>query len=191
MTTIYLARHATPDWSRKDIPYHLPPGPPLVDQGRAEAEKLGYFFREMGVRQLFVSPLQRCQTTAEIAAQISGAEIETVENLYEWQPQEEKSEVMARMRPVFDAAFRFSQSKGPSALVSHGGPISLLISNLGMGDSLLDAQKVFDHQNPIPPAGAWQVTGPEKGGSWQMSLVFDPSKYTIEDRTLAGMVENG
>jgi drug/metabolite transporter (DMT)-like permease len=30
MPLIYLIRHATPDWSRTDIPYFTPPGPPLT-----------------------------------------------------------------------------------------------------------------------------------------------------------------
>ena len=37
LPTVYLVRHATPDWSLKDIPYHLPPGPPLTSVGDKEA----------------------------------------------------------------------------------------------------------------------------------------------------------
>ena len=65
--TIYLIRHATPDWSRTDLVYHLPPGPPLTAQGEAEAAKLGDFLRDMDVRHIFTSPLVRCLRTAEIA----------------------------------------------------------------------------------------------------------------------------
>ena len=62
---IYLARHATPDWSRTDLPYHLLPGPPLVPQGEAEAAELGRFLREAGVSRLYTSPLERARRTAE------------------------------------------------------------------------------------------------------------------------------
>ena len=36
---VYLARHATPDWNRKDIRYDVAPGPDLVAQGEAEAAR--------------------------------------------------------------------------------------------------------------------------------------------------------
>ena len=53
---IYLIRHATPDWTRKDIPYHLPPGPPLIEQGLAEAQALAAFLlSELGAE---VPPLR-------------------------------------------------------------------------------------------------------------------------------------
>ncbi len=55
--TIYLTRHATPDWSRTDIRYDIPPGPPLTAQGEAEAEKLGIFLASAGVTQTLRQPL--------------------------------------------------------------------------------------------------------------------------------------
>ena len=56
---LYLARHATPDWNMRDIRYDIPPGPPLVPQGEAEAAQLGEFLRQAGVVQIYVSPLVR------------------------------------------------------------------------------------------------------------------------------------
>ncbi|MFN3332154.1 MAG: histidine phosphatase family protein, partial [Caldilinea sp.] len=69
---IYLARHATPDWNRKDIRYDVAPGPDLVPQGEEEAIKLGEFLHAVGVTQIVASPLVRTQRTAEIAGAVAG-----------------------------------------------------------------------------------------------------------------------
>ena len=90
MPSVYLVRHASPDWNRKDIPYHLPPGPPLTEQGLVEAHALGQFLRLVDVQQLWTSPLERCQHTAEIIAGITGAPVTVNQELREWQPQERK-----------------------------------------------------------------------------------------------------
>ncbi len=76
MQTIYLARHASPDWNRKDIPYHIPPGPPLTPQGRLEAAALGAFLRPAGVSTIASSPLERCQHTAQIVGAALGLPVE-------------------------------------------------------------------------------------------------------------------
>jgi 2,3-bisphosphoglycerate-dependent phosphoglycerate mutase len=66
--TLYLARHATPDRSRYDLPYHTPPGPQLTEKGRDEAAQMGRFLRQVGVRHILASPLERAWRTAVIAA---------------------------------------------------------------------------------------------------------------------------
>ena len=97
---IYLVRHATPDWNRRDIPYHLPPGPPLTEQGVAEAQALAAFLRQAGVGFLITSPLERCQHTAQIAATQSAVEVEIDPALQELQPGETEAAVLARVLPV-------------------------------------------------------------------------------------------
>jgi len=62
---IYLIRHATPDWSRSDLAYHLPPGPPLVERGARKAGCAGDFLRGQASEAVH-QPLERCQVTAEI-----------------------------------------------------------------------------------------------------------------------------
>src|SRR4029078_4653611 len=94
--TIYLVLHATPDWSRTDIPYHIPPGPPLTAVGESEAAKLGDFLRDMQASQILCSPLVRCLRTAEIAAEKAGIP-HTIDNrLAEVQPQEKPGDRLAR-----------------------------------------------------------------------------------------------
>src|SRR5258707_2722188 len=99
--TIYLIRHATPDWSRTDLVYHLPPGPPLAARGEAEAAKLGDFLRDMAVGHIFPSPLARCLRTAEIAAAPAGLTPQEDTRLAEWRPDEKAPDVRARLWPAW------------------------------------------------------------------------------------------
>jgi len=175
MTSIYLIRHATPAWSRKDIPYHLPPGPPLTEQGRAEAEALGAFLHAAGVRRLFASPLERCLHTAQIAAPLAGASLQVDERLIEIQPGETTAALYRRLWPVFEAASsNGAAAHGLVGLVTHGGPIAALLGGLGMDAATLAGYARFDHGNPLPPAGAWQVCRPDAAAPWQWRLAFIP-----------------
>src|SRR5687768_8661784 len=85
MAKIYLVRHASPDWERKDIPYDIHPGPPLSPKGQQEAEAVADFLKEQGVVKLYYSPFERCTTTAQIIA--ARNQIPAVEEtrLAEWQ----------------------------------------------------------------------------------------------------------
>lgn len=174
METIYLARHATPDWSRSDLVYHLPPGPPLTEAGRQQAEVLGAYFLSVGVRQIFASPLERALHTAQIAGGIAGAAVSVVNELMEWQPAEQTAAVQARMRPALQQIIALSAHAGPQAIVSHGGPVGALLQELGMDEPTLAGWRVFDHHNPLPPAGAWRVQRPHSAAAWEFHLSFRP-----------------
>lgn len=178
MPSLYLVRHASPDWNRKDIPYHLPPGPPLTEQGLVEAHALGQFLRLANVKQLWTSPLERCQHTAEIVAGITGAPVKVDQELREWQPQESKEALRDRTLPVVDKAWQWLAQQngagGTIALVTHGGPIMTLLSALGIDDRTMESLRIYDHRNPVPPAGVWELTRQSLGQSWAMRLVFTP-----------------
>ncbi|MCC6191393.1 MAG: histidine phosphatase family protein [Anaerolineales bacterium] len=176
LPTIYLVRHATPDWTRTDIPYHLPPGPPLTPLGEQEAAQLGEFLRDMGVRQLLASPLARCRHTAEIAAEVAGARWVEEPRLAEWQPQEKARDVHARVWPVWTGAGQVCQTTGPVALVTHGGPIGALLTQLGVdAQRLAQYQSLFDRRNPVPPAGAWRAVQAAPEAPWSLDLAFTPA----------------
>src|SRR5436309_8776069 len=128
--TIYLIRHATPDWSRTDLVYHLPPGPPLTAQGEAEAAKLGDFLRDMDVKHIFSSPLVRCWRTAEIAGAAVGLTPQEDARLAELRPNEKPAEVLARLWPALVHAGELCLDSGAVALVTHGGAVSLLLAEL-------------------------------------------------------------
>ena len=184
--TLYLVRHATPDWSRTDIPYHLPPGPPLTPQGEREAAQLGEFLRDMGARTLWHSPLERCARTAAIAAEVAGAEAILDTRLAEILPSEKPADVLARVWPVWVQAGEACLSGEPLVLVTHGGPISSLLTELGLSPKdMAHYQAKFDRRNPLPPAGAWRAIRPTPEGPWSLDLAFTPQ---AEQKTKAWLV---
>jgi broad specificity phosphatase PhoE len=175
--TLYLIRHATPDWSRTDIPYDIPPGPPLTLQGEEEAMQLGGFLREAGVKQIYASPLVRAWHTAQIAATLASAPLQQEDNLAEWRNKEEVSSIRARFWPTWEQASALSQQVGPIALITHGGPIAFLLEELGLPTEVIEQHKrQFDRRNPLPPAGVWRATRPNSHPTWDLSLVFAPDK---------------
>lgn len=176
--TIYLIRHATPDWTRKDIPYHLPPGPPLTDLGLAEADALGAFLQNVGVWKLYASPMERAAHTAKIAAGVAQAQVCIDERLMEWQPGDTNEAVWGRLASLVSQA-SVEASDRPIGLVSHGAPVGVILENLGMSRETLLANRRFDHSNPLPPAGAWMAQQAVSGGPWQLELTFIPQVQPI------------
>ncbi len=171
--TLYLIRHATPDWNRKDIPYHLPPGPPLTELGLAEAEALGVFLQSTGIARLYASPMERACHTAQIAADLSGAALQVDERLMEWQPGDTNDAVWGRLSSLVDQALA-EAGDHPVGLVSHGAPVGVILLNLGLSSEGLARSRTFDHNNPLPPAGAWVAKQDQPGDPWQLELVFKP-----------------
>ncbi len=178
--TVYLIRHATPDWSRTDIPYHIPPGPPLTAQGEGEAQQLGRFLWEAGVRLIYASPLERAWRTAEIAAGIAGASLWQELSLAEWRPEEKAEHVRARVWPAWEHASALSRQAGPIALVTHGGPVGLLLEDLGLPPrEIAEYKRQFDRNNPVPPAGAWKASRLAMATHWDLSLAFTPERTVV------------
>ncbi len=176
--TIYLVRHATPDWSRTDIPYHIPPGPPLVPQGEAEAAELARYLREAGVARLLASPLERTRRTAEIVASVTEAPLQVDDALAEWAPHEQTDHIRTRFWPVWERAIAISLQSGPVVLVTHGGPIGFFLDELGLPkDTLAYFKRTFDRGNPVPPAGVWKAARPAAGEPWDLHLAFVPDAY--------------
>jgi broad specificity phosphatase PhoE len=154
--TVLIARHATPDWSRRDIPYDVPPGPPLTAQGEAEAEALGAFLGEQGVRKIYASPLVRTLKTAELAARVAGASVAVAHEIAEWRRDENEALVLERVRSFWLRAVAESRTRGPVALVTHGGCVLAMLNWLGLSAAEVNHYRgQFDHRNPLPPAAAW------------------------------------
>jgi broad specificity phosphatase PhoE len=173
--TIYLIRHASPDWERKDIPYDIPPGPPLTDKGQQEAQELGVFLQKAGVRKLYYSPLERSTHTAQIAAAVAGIPLLEQSELAEWVTGEMEAEIHARFWPLMESAMMESVQLGPLGLVTHGGPVAYLLRQLGIDPARLERhRKMFDHRNPLPPAGVWAARRNSSNDAWDLQLVFAP-----------------
>jgi broad specificity phosphatase PhoE len=175
---LYLIRHATPDWNRKDISYFIPPGPPLNDTGVEEAEMLANFFQFIGLKCIYTSPLERCLMTAKSIARQNEQILKIEAGLSEHRPQESRTDVKKRLEPVFEKAIQ-EASRGPVALVTHGSPIEILLEQMGMPVVELNALKArFDHHNPAPPAGVWEAV--RSGPEWNLSLILDPHYARVE-----------
>lgn len=174
---IYLVRHATPDWSRTDIRYDIPPGPQLTAQGEAEAAKLGDFLRGVGIKRIYASPLERTRRTAEIAGSIIGVTPIEEEAIAEWRRGESETEVAARFNGLWEKICTESTAIGPIALVTHGGPVKAMLLSLGLPQATVDEYcRKFDRGNPLPPAGVWLATGCATETPWHLELVWTPQE---------------
>lgn len=173
---LFLVRHATPNWGHTDIPYDIPPGPALSPKGEKEAEALAAFLKSEGVVKLYCSPFERGARTARIVSGIN--EIPCVEDndLTEWREVDEPEEhVRQRMISIFERVVKESEEAGPIGLVSHGGPIALLLLELGFNnDKLSPYRKMFDTTNPLPPAGVWKIERASAEKDWKFQMAFIP-----------------
>ena len=175
---IFLIRHATPNWNRKDIPYDIFPGPLLTPKGEKEAEALAAFLKSEGVGKLYHSPFARAAKTAQIISAINRIPCVEESRLAEWRMQEETEiQVRRRMKAIFDQSLAEVAGMGSIGLVSHGGPIGALLQELGIDSNALAVYRTrFDTTNPLPPGAAWQVERKDgKNSSWNFSLKFIPS----------------
>ncbi|MFT3895325.1 MAG: histidine phosphatase family protein [Anaerolineales bacterium] len=95
---LFLLRHATPDWHRKDIPYDILPGPALLAHGEAEAQALGTFMKSEGLKKIYYSPFERSAQTAKIVATMNQIPCIEEKALAEWRGEDEtEAQVRARM----------------------------------------------------------------------------------------------
>src|SRR5436190_1058112 len=125
MTKIFLARHASPNWELKTIPYDIQPGPPLSFQGEKEAEVLSEFLKMQQISKVYYSPFERSAKTAQIIAAHNQIPAVAEKRLAEWREADEQgASVRVRMQTVFDELAAESSISGSIALVSHGGPIT-------------------------------------------------------------------
>ena len=174
---IFLLRHASPNLSRRDIPYDILPGPELLPRGEKEAAALGDFLKLEGLRKLYYSPFERSARTAQIVAAANGIPAIEEEGLAEWRfATEAEAQVRGRMAALFKHVAQESEGLGPIGLVSHGGPIALLLLELGIDQDVLAPYRTrFDTTNPLPPAGAWKAEMASGNQEWNLQLVFTPN----------------
>ncbi|MGE5462800.1 MAG: histidine phosphatase family protein [Syntrophothermus sp.] len=173
---IFLIRHASPDWDRRDIPYDIHPGPMLTEKGEKEAQALAEFLKEQGVVKLYYSPFERTTKTAQIVSARNGIPAMEEPGLAEWRAIDEPEFSMRhRMISTFERAVKESRETGPIGLVSHGGPIASLLLELGINrDELAKYRNQFDTTNPLPPAGAWEIEKSDGEERWNFHLAFKP-----------------
>lgn len=135
------------------------------------------YLKSQGVTRLYYSPFERSARTAMIISAIIGIPCMVDKRLTELREAEETEEsTRKRMADIFDEAAKESASVGPIGLVSHGGPITFLLLDIGIDNERLDAfRRKFDRSNPLPPAGAWEAKRNNEGDFWDLDLSFTPS----------------
>ena len=171
---VYLIRHPTPDWADHTIPYDTPPGPALTAQGRQEAHLLAAHMAGAGIGRLFSSEMARAQQTADILGQRLSLPVEIDPGLIEIPRGESREALEQRMLALWQRRVLDAMPTQPLALVSHGGPIEVLLRTVVYPPlDLLPFKQRFDRQNPLPPAGAWELTR-QADDTWQATLLFHP-----------------
>jgi broad specificity phosphatase PhoE len=130
--------------------------------------------RQANVRLLYVSPLERCLHTAGIIASLISIPCIIIPELIEVQPGETSDALHARLWPVFERASQSAAEGGSAALITHGGPIAILLSLLGLDQTTLQKHQIYDNHNPLPPGGAWRARQVASGDPWELDLVFPP-----------------
>jgi broad specificity phosphatase PhoE len=173
---IYLARHATPDLSREYLEYDVMPGPALTEQGEAEALLMGEFLRSEKIKKIYASPFKRTQQTARLVAGVIRVPVVTQPELSEWRHDETEQDVHAHLDVWFEHICRESALSGPVCLVSHGGPLGVMLTNLGMPRAVVKSYCLkFGGKQAAPHAGIWQAARSAPAVCWQLDLVFMPT----------------
>lgn len=153
---LYLARHATPDWNRKDIPYDTPPGPPLVAQGEVEAVQLAAWLNGRGIGKVYASPMLRAWQTALVVSRTLEVPIIETPEIIESRRGETFESIQSRMKRFYEHLL--AELAGPVAAVSHGFPVEVLLQILGVSAAeMAPLRDRFDHRNVIPCAGVWEI----------------------------------
>ena len=160
---------------RADIPYDTPPGPALTAEGEVQARLLGEYLLPLQIARLYSSHFLRAQQTAAIAADQVGLRVRIETGIGEWHASERARDVVARVERVLERIRQESESEGPVCLVSHGGPIGVMLRKLGMDREQVDVYRsTFGGSTPSPHAGVWRITA--NGDRCEYALVFQPSK---------------
>lgn len=173
--TVYLIRHATPDRTRRDVPYDVPPGPPLSPEGRQEAYLLASHLANAGIQQLHTSAMARAHETATILAATLDLPVVIDPGLLEMRNGTRLADIEPRMVDLWQRLVLDNTNGSAMALVSHGGPITALLQVVVTpSPDLSPFTRRFDSHNPLPPAGVWELNRRDDD-SWQGTLLFYPS----------------
>jgi broad specificity phosphatase PhoE len=169
---IYLVRHAAPNRAL-NIPYHLPPGPPLTDQGHVEAQQAADWLVGRGIEHCYSSPFARTTATVEPIVERLGCDVTFSDVLREAVPGETMDTMRQRIAGLLSELDTRHRCVG---LVSHGACIRALLLETTNGQIDL-ARHVYDYGNPAPTAGIWHGVRTEAG--WRWELAFRPSQNPV------------
>jgi broad specificity phosphatase PhoE len=94
----------------------------------------------------------------------------------EWRRDETVDMVASRLMPFWERLCVESEQIGPVCIVTHGGPLRLLLHRLGVRKEVIESYTSrYDSHNPAPPAGTWLAQRDSATSTWHLELVFTPS----------------
>lgn len=85
--SLYMVSHAKTRYNRPGQPHDVVQGwrdIPLDNTGKVQAKKLGKFFKDAGVEEIYASDLKRAKQTADIAARECGASVKADRSYRPW-----------------------------------------------------------------------------------------------------------
>ncbi|MGQ0826690.1 MAG: histidine phosphatase family protein [Actinomycetota bacterium] len=142
--------------------------PPLTDEGRAQAERLGAAFAVRPVARVIASPLERARATAAPIAFVHGVEIAVDERLVELDYGEWDQRGLVDVTPDEWARWRADPGFAPpggESLAAVGARIASFLESMA-GDDLIVA---VSHVSPIK-AAVCLALGVDLAATWRMHL---------------------
>jgi 2,3-bisphosphoglycerate-dependent phosphoglycerate mutase len=165
LSDIFLVRHGEPDRTT-GIPYRVPPGPGLCEQGWNQARQAAAFLADKQLEHLFVSPYARTMQTAEVLVTDLGLPLSTAPLVAEYRPDETAEQLHERsaqfVRKLLTVPYRCV------AVVSHAATIFELL--LELTHEPAEAFPVDEMGHPLPTGGIWHVW--RAGEGWKAALVL-------------------
>ena len=161
---IYLVRHALANYNTS-TPYNILPGPPLSEDGIAEAAAAASVLQHCGVQRVISSPMRRCVMTADRICARLNLDLVLDDDLGEVQPGEKPTEMALRML----RATLTHGSVSALALVSHAAPLEELIRTLTAGQ--LTLPQPDSRGARIATGHVWQLL--QHDGEWRAQRVIE------------------
>lgn len=172
---LYLVRHGQPH-VHGGAGYNVLPGPPLSEQGRAEAAAVAAYLADKGVQQLFASPFERTMQTVGILAEQLGLPVTFAKHVAEMAPGEGFPQVRARVAEFLeglgDTAFE------RVAIVSHGSPIREMLFHLSKEKIDLSKHNYLGG-NCAPTCGVWHVRRSENCRIFTLCFMPSPAPASV------------
>ncbi|MBM3257431.1 MAG: class I tRNA ligase family protein [Candidatus Liptonbacteria bacterium] len=156
----FFVRHASTDWN-EDVRSIGQADPPLSEQGRAEAKRMAENFKGNNVDLIITSDLKRARQTAEMIAEVTGAEIIVDRKLRErhlgitqGMPKTERNKLYGDLLYSYDGTppggesfkdveervwtsfkqYRALYRKKNVVIITHGGPIRMILKQIKQWD---------------------------------------------------------
>jgi hypothetical protein len=58
------------------------------------------------------------------------------------------------------------------AIITHDGAVTFFLGSLGMDEEAVSRTLIYDHGNPLPPAGVFETSQDAEGQPWNLWLAF-------------------